>query len=146
MGLEKVSSSFLFERTYFKTGSMGKRWFFSNSFFLYTVRKKFSWGTKYVYRGTFSFIFYFFSTCHGKVILELKQAMFNLATSFHMKSRKLSGRQKKMKQNKTKTLNGNITKFQRLGSTLVTFENTKAWKYSINSFCGQKDNNDSNNA
>ena len=78
--------------------------FFSKSFYLYTVRKKFSWGTKYVYRGTFSFIFYFFSTCHGKVILELKQAMFNLATSFHMKSRKLSGRQKKMKQNKNENI------------------------------------------
>ena len=32
--------------------------FFSKSFFLYTVRKNLSWGTKYVYRGTFSFIFF----------------------------------------------------------------------------------------
>ena len=38
---------------------------------------------------------FFFPTSHGTDILELKQAMFNLATSFHMKSRGPSGWKKK---------------------------------------------------
>ena len=49
---------------------------------------------------------FFFLTCHGKDILELKQAMFNLATSFHMKSRGPSGWKKKMKQKKNGSIEG----------------------------------------
>ena len=78
--------------------------FFSKSFFLYTVRKNLSWGTKYVYKRTIPFIF--FPTCHGKDILELKHAMFNLATSFHMKSRGPSGWKKKMKHKKNGSIEG----------------------------------------
>ena len=52
------------------------------------------------------FLHFFFLTCHGKDILELKQAMFNLATSFHMKSRGPSGWKKKMKQKKNGSIEG----------------------------------------
>jgi len=119
-----------------KQGLRVKDGFFSKSFFLYTIRKNLLWGTKYVYRRTFSFIF--FSTCHGKDILELKQAMFKLATSFHMKSRGPSGWRKKMKHKKMEALNEKKKFVARICSILDTFKNTKGWKYSINSICWEK--------
>ena len=118
--------------------------FFSTTFFLYTVRKNLSWGTKYVYRRTFPFIFFLLSTCHGKDILELKQAMFNLATFFHMKSRGPSGCQKKWIPKKTAVLKEKKNWVGRIISILDTFGNTKGWQYSINSFCWQKNNIDLN--
>ena len=115
--------------------------FFAKSFFLFTLRKNLSWGTKYVYERTIPFIFFFFSTCHGKDILELKRDMFNLATSFHMKSRRPSGWKKKWIKKKTEALKGKKSLVRGVNSILDTFENTKQWKYSINSICWEKATN-----
>ena len=76
-------------------------------------------------------------TCHGKDILELKQAMFNLATFFRMKSRGPSGWKKKNEtKKKTEALKEKKNLAQGFISILDAFENTRGWKYSINSFCG----------
>ena len=73
--------------------------FFQNLFFFTQYEKTF-YGEQSMFMGERFPSFFFFLTCHGKDILELKQAMFNLATSFHMKSRGPSGWKKKMKQKK----------------------------------------------
>ena len=77
--------------------------FFQNIFFFTQYEKTF-YGEQSMFMGERFPSFFFFLTCHGKDILELKQAMFNLATPFHMKSRGPSGCKKKMKQKK----NGSI--------------------------------------
>ena len=70
--------------------------FFQNLFFFTQYEKTF-YGEQIMFMGE-RFPSFCFLTCHGKDILELKQAMFNLATSFHMKSRGPSG----WKKNETK--------------------------------------------
>ena len=45
-----------------------------------------------------------------------------------------------MKQKKTEALKQKKKLAQGFISILDTFENTRGWKYSINSFCGQKNN------
>ena len=87
------------EGTYWKTGSTGQGWFFFKIFFpLYDKKKPFMGNKVCLWENVFLYLF--FPTCHGKDILELNQAMINLATSFHMKSRGPSGWRKKMKHKK----------------------------------------------
>ena len=110
--------------------------FFAKSFFLFTLRKNLSWGTKYVYKITITFIF-FFSTCHEKDILELKRDMFNLAKSFHMKSRRPSG-WKKNELKKTEALKGKKSLVRGVNSILDTFKNTNNENTASTAFVGKK--------
>ena len=121
-----------------KQGLRDKDGFFSIFFFLFTLRKKFSWGTNYGYRRTFFFILFFFLTCHGKVILVLKRDMSKFSNIFSHEKPKTFRLKKNETQKKNKVLNEKKKYSDRISSILLILENTKAWKYSINRFCGQK--------
>ena len=91
--------------------------FFSNSFFLYTVRKN-SHGQQNMFIGErFPSLFIFFSTCHGKVILELKQVMFKFSNIFsHEKPKGFRLEKNETKKNKSIEREHNQIKGGRLNS------------------------------
>ena len=112
--------------------------FFSESFFLYTIRKNLLWGTKYIYRRTFPFIF--FSDLLWKRYSGIETGHVQFSNIFSHEKPRTFRLEKKMKQKKPEALKEKKNLPRGFISILDTFENTRGWKYSINSFCGQKNN------
>ena len=112
--------------------------FFQNLFFLHSKKKTFMENKACIWKNVF---LHFFSDLPWKRYsgIETGHVQFSNIVS-HEKPWTFRVPKKMNPKKKTAVLKEKNNWVGRIISILDTFGNTKGWKYSINSFCGQKNN------
>ena len=117
--------------------------FFQNLFFFTQYEKNF-YGEQSMFMGERFPSFFFFFDLPWKRYSRIETGHVQFSNIFSHEKPRTFRLKKKMKQKKTEALKEKKNLPGGFISILDTFENTRGWKYSINSFCGQKNNIDLN--